>query len=138
MKIQKLLEDAVIPTRGSEKAAGLDLYAMSPCTLYPHTMRVIATGIAIALPAGTYGRIAPRSGLAVKWGIDVLAGVVDEDYRGEILVALINHGETAFTINRGDRIAQLIVESIVRPVIEVVTDLQETERGSSGFGSTGI
>lgn len=137
MKIQLLNADATLPTRGSEKAAGLDLYASEDCVIHSTERQLVSTGVAIALPYSTYGRIAPRSGLAVKNGIDVLAGVVDEDYRGEIKVALINHGVESFVVLKGARIAQLIIESISRPVLEVVDDLEESTRGSAGFGSTG-
>lgn len=89
------------------------------------------------MPAGCYGRVAPRSGLAAKHGIDVGAGVIDEDYRGNIGVVLFNHGKEAFEIKRGDRIAQLICERIVYPVLEEVEKLTETVRGAGGFGSTG-
>lgn len=137
MKIQLLTPDARIPVRGSEKAAGIDLHASEDCVINPQERRLVSTGIAVALPPYSYGRVAPRSGLAVKNGIDVLAGVVDEDYRGEVKVALINHGSEPFVISKGDRIAQFIVESITRPVIEVVDNLEETTRGVGGFGSTG-
>ena len=137
MKIQLLNPDASLPSRGSEKAAGMDLHSAEDCIIEPTERRLVSTGIAVAVPHSTYGRVAPRSGLAVKHGIDVLAGVVDEDYRGEVKVALINHGTEPFVVNKGDRIAQLIIESISRPVIEVVASLEDTTRGSGGFGSTG-
>ena len=138
MKIKRLTSDAIIPTRGSALSAGLDLYANSQYAVLPKQRQLISTGIAVALPPFTYGRIAPRSGLAVKHGIDVLAGVVDEDYRGELMVALINHDDIPFIVERGSRIAQLIIEQIVRPVIEVVEDLDDTDRNDAGFGSTGV
>lgn len=138
MKIQLLTPEATIPTRGSEKAAGLDLHSSEDCIIEPRERRLVSTGIAVAVPTNSYGRVAPRSGLAVKHGIDVLAGVVDEDYRGEVKVALINLGSEPFVVNRGDRIAQLVIESISRPVIEVVESLEETVRGAGGFGSTGV
>lgn len=97
----------------------------------------MSTGLRVAIPAGHYGRIAPRSGLALKHFIDVGAGVVDEDYRGELRVLLFNHSESDFIINRGDRVAQLICERISRPILEEVTDLEDTDRGRNGFGSTG-
>lgn len=137
MKIQLLTPEAKVPVRGSDKAAGMDLHASEDCVINPQERRLVSTGVAVALPNSTYGRVAPRSGLAVKNGIDVLAGVVDEDYRGEVKVALINHGTEPFVVSKGDRIAQLIVESILRPVIEVVDNLEETTRGDGGFGSTG-
>lgn len=96
------------------------------------------TGLAIAAPPGTYARVAPRSGLAVKHFIDTGAGVVDEDYRGEVGVILFNHGDTDFVVAPGDRVAQLILERIVTPAVEEVDDLDATVRGDGRYGSTGI
>ena len=96
------------------------------------------TGMSISFPAGLYARIAPRSGLALKKSIDVGAGVVDSDYRGEVGVILFNHGDQDFEVKMGDRIAQLILEKIDTPVVEEVQGLEETVRGSGGFGSTGM
>lgn len=138
MKIQKLNESAVIPTRGSDKAAGLDLYANENFWIESGNWGLVSTGIAVAIPKNYYGRIAPRSGLAVNHGINVMAGVIDEDYRGELKVVLINHGRFTFEIKKGDRIAQLIIESISRPVIEIVDNLEYTPRGADSFGSTGL
>ena len=92
----------------------------------------------IIIAAGTYGRIAPRSGLAVKKFIDTGAGVVDEDYRGPVGVVLFNHSEDDFEVKRGDRIAQLVLERIATPPVEVVEELDDTTRGAGGFGSTGV
>ena len=100
--------------------------------------KLIGTGIAMAIPIGNYGRIAPRSGLAAKHMIDVGAGVIDADYRGEVKVLLFNFGETDFAVSEGDRIAQLIVEKYTQTELVEVTDLSETERGEGGFGSTGV
>lgn len=99
--------------------------------------QLVKTDIQVELPEGSYGRIAPRSGLAVKNFIDVGAGVVDEDYRGNLGVVLFNHSEVDFDVKKGDRIAQFICERIFYPTIEEVSTLNETERGSGGFGSTG-
>lgn len=137
MKVQKIHPDAMLPTRGSEKAAGLDLHAVEDCLLHGNERLLISTGIAVEIPPNHYGRIAPRSSLAVKNGIDVLAGVVDEDYRGEVKVALINHSKTPLEIKKGDRIAQLIITKIELVEIEEVESLEETERAAGGFGSTG-
>lgn len=148
MKLQfkKLHPDAKLPTRGSEHAAGYDLCAVEDAFLYPPASvfsgvrierQVIRTGLSIAIPPGCYGRIAPRSGLAAKHGIDVLAGVVDFDYRGEILVVLVNLGDMPFSVSAGDRIAQLILESIETPEPEWANELPDTARGENGFGSTG-
>lgn len=103
----------------------------------PQGKQVVLTDVQIELPHGCYGRIAPRSGLAAKNFIDVGAGVVDEDYRGNLGVVLFNHATTAFEVKQGDRIAQLICEKIFYPEIEEVKSLNETERGAGGFGSTG-
>ena len=97
----------------------------------------VPTGIKIKLPAGTYGRIAPRSGLSLK-GIDVAAGVVDRDFRGEVKVVLVNNRSTSFTIAQGDRIAQLVLERIATADVEIVETVDETSRGTQGFGSTGV
>lgn len=137
LHVVRLHAKAILPTRGSAGAAGYDLYAAESCTITEKTRHLVKTGISIAVPAGHYGRIAPRSGLALKYGIDVGAGVIDEDYRGEIGVILFNFGESPFVVQEGDRIAQLILEQIsIHEVVEVGS-LEETARGEGGFGSTG-
>ena len=136
--VKKLHPDAKIPTRGSEFAAGVDLYSIETVEIPPQGKAMIATGIAVSVPANTYLRIAPRSGLAAKHGIDVLAGVVDSDYRGEIKVILINHGVDNFVVNKHDRIAQAIVEVIQLAEFTEVEVLSGTVRGAGGFGSTGV
>ena len=136
--VKKLTDTATLPTYGSEYAAGMDLYADEIVHIYPQGKAMISTGIAVAIEPNTYLRIAPRSGLANKYAIDVLAGVVDEDYRGELKVILFNHGSDIFTVNRGDRIAQAINEVIVRPTVTESNDLPASLRGSDGFGSTGV
>ncbi|KAI4730932.1 dUTP diphosphatase [Aureobasidium sp. EXF-10728] len=137
LQIKLLSATARAPTRGSEFAAGYDLYA-SKSTTVPARGKVLAdTDISIAVPADTYGRVAPRSGLAAKHSIDVGAGVIDADYRGPLKVLLFNLGETDFAINEGDRIAQLIIERIYTPEVLVVEQLPESVRGAGGFGSTG-
>ena len=130
---------ARLPTRGSDGAAGYDLSCNADIVIEPGERRLVPTGVSLELPAGTYGRIAPRSGLAVRHGIQVGAGVVDADYRGEVKVLLFNHGSDTFSATAGDRIAQLIIERCKMPDVTVVTDraLSATERGTSGFGSTG-
>lgn len=137
LRIQKLSDKAITPTRGSEWSAGLDLYSAEAKVIQPQGRAVVKTDLRIACPKGTYGRIAPRSGLTVKHGIDVGAGVVDADYRGPVGVVLFNLGDKDFSIRQGDRIAQLVLEQIVMAPIEVVEDLEATERGAGGFGSTG-
>jgi dUTP pyrophosphatase len=134
---KRLHPEARLPSRGSAGAAGLDLCAVERVTLAVGARAAVRTGLAVAIPVGFYGRIAPRSGLAVRHGIDVLAGVVDADYRGEILCALVNHGTEPFEIEPGARVAQLVVEAIASPEPAWAEDLEETERGAGGFGSTG-
>ena len=135
---KRLNDNAVLPTRGSEFAAALDMYSVESVTILTGEFRSIKTGISVAIPEGHYGRIAPRSGLAAKFGIDVLAGVVDSDYRGELGVVLANFGQNDFEIKQGDRIAQFIIEKIILPEPVFVEDLPQTNRGEGGFGSTGI
>ena len=125
-----------LPTRGSDKAAGFDLYSNEAVTLAPGQIAPISTGIKITPPISTYARIAPRSGLSLK-GITTTAGVVDQDYTGEVKVALINQSQSPFTINIGDRIAQLVLERIAEADIQLVNSLDATARGAHGFGSTG-
>ena len=111
----------------------------APMVLQPGARALVPTGMAMALPAGYEAQIRPRSGLAYKHGITCLntPGTIDADYRGEVKVLLINHGDTAFTINRGERIAQMVIAPITQPEFEAVTELSETVRGEGGFGSTG-
>jgi len=128
-----------LPTRGSEFSAGWDLYSSEDIMLCHGTRKLIDTDIIVSIPKGWYGRIAPRSGLALKNGINVLAGVVDSDYRNYVKVLLFNHGED-ITILKGDRIAQLIITKYNdSPLIQVNSkeELGTTERGTGGFGSTG-
>ncbi|XP_059769332.1 deoxyuridine 5'-triphosphate nucleotidohydrolase, mitochondrial isoform X2 [Balaenoptera ricei] len=137
LRFVRLSEHATAPTRGSERAAGYDLYSAYDYTVPPMEKALVKTDIQIALPSGCYGRVAPRSGLAAKHFIDVGAGVIDEDYRGNVGVVLFNFGKEKFEVKKGDRIAQLICERIFYPEIEEVQVLDDTERGSGGFGSTG-
>jgi dUTP pyrophosphatase len=136
-------EGLALPAYQSAHAAGLDLLAAvpedAPVTLAPGKYALIPTGLTIALPAGYEAQVRPRSGLAAKHGVTVLnaPGTVDADYRGEISVPLINHGDMAFQIRRGERIAQMIIASVVRAELMPVAALSATERGSGGFGSTG-
>jgi dUTP pyrophosphatase len=126
-----------IPSRGSEFAVGLDLQAAESHVIEPGKRQLIKTGFAVQIPDGHYGRIAPRSGLAYKHGIDVLAGVIDIDYRGDVGVILINTCENSFTVNMGDKIAQLIIEACSYPETSEVDALPDTVRGEGGYGSTG-
>ncbi|HKS30685.1 MAG TPA: dUTP diphosphatase [Pyrinomonadaceae bacterium] len=137
LEFMRLHEAARLPTRGSMHSAGLDLYAAEGLTIPARARAAVRTGLAVSIPQGFYGRVAPRSGLAVRHGLDVLAGVIDSDYRGEIICALINHGDEAIEIDAGMRVAQLIIEAIATPEPVWSDDLSETERGRGGFGSTG-
>ncbi|KAK4239697.1 dUTPase-like protein [Achaetomium macrosporum] len=135
--IKKLSAKARLPTRGSAFAAGYDLYASQDATIPARGKALVETDISIAVPAGTYGRVAPRSGLAAKHFIDTGAGVIDADYRGPVKVLLFNHGEADFEVKEGDRIAQLVIERIYTPEVVEVQELDTSVRGAGGFGSTG-
>jgi len=135
--VKKLVEDAIIPTRGSTHAVGYDLYSVEDCCVPHNSRHLVGTGISIVLPVNVYGRVAPRSGLAVKHGIQVGAGVIDPDYTGEVKVVLFNRGDKDFEIKKGDRIAQLVLERCETPSVREVQSIEETVRGSGGFGSTG-
>ena len=139
--VKRLREGAVLPTFGSEQAAGADLYACldAPVTIAPGQTAFIPTGLAMMLPEGYVGLICARSGMACKMGLAPAnkVGVIDSDYRGEFLVALYNHGAESRTISHGDRIAQLVVVPVLDPVFEETDELSETLRGTGGFGSTG-
>jgi dUTP pyrophosphatase len=132
-------EDLALPAYETEDAAGMDLRAAEDAILSPGGRALVATGFAIALPQGFEAQIRPRSGLAAKHGVTLLnsPGTIDADYRGEIKVILINHGEAAFAVKRGDRIAQMIVAPVTRVVLKETGDLSQTSRGAAGFGSTG-
>jgi dUTP pyrophosphatase len=138
LSFEKLDPRAVLPTRGSVSAAGLDLYSIEDASLPPRERRLIRTGLAVAIPPGFYGRLAPRSGLATQKGIDVLAGVIDADYRGEIGCLLYNAGEELIDLPAQTKMCQLIIEKIITPtaVWVGVDGLPQTSRGSGGFGST--
>ena len=142
--IKKLEESAVIPTRATDLDAGYDLYAIKDGVVPAGGRKVVGTGIAIAIPQGKnvfapsyYGRIAPRSGLAVKRGIDVLAGVVDAGYRGEVGVVLQNLSDEDFPYKKGDRIAQLILEQCNTIGWVELEELEDSTRSDAGYGSTG-
>ncbi len=146
IEIRKLenFGDLALPEYETNLAAGVDLRAAvssdDPFILSPGERTLIPTGFAMALPAGYEAQIRPRSGLAYKHGISVVnsPGTIDADYRGEVKILLINHGNTSFTINRGDRIAQMVVAPISQAVFECVEELSETDRGAGGYGSTGV
>ena len=145
--VKKLHPDAIIPTKANKTDAGWDLYAVEDARLTAHTRATVKTGIAIQMPDNYVGLIWPRSGLSVKKGIDVLAGVIDAGYRGEIMVCLLNtnrrtedfYGE-AFgdvVIKKGDKIAQIIFQKLEPTFMNEVKELSDTERGEKGFGSSG-
>lgn len=141
--LRRLHDAAVLPAYQTTDAAGMDLSAclpQGPITLSPGAIEVIPTGWALAIPQGFEGQVRPRSGLAVKHGVTVpnAPGTIDADYRGELRVALINLGRSAFTIEHGMRIAQLILAPVSRADIIEVSDLAPTARGAGGFGSTGL
>ncbi|XP_072237018.1 deoxyuridine 5'-triphosphate nucleotidohydrolase, mitochondrial isoform X1 [Leuresthes tenuis] len=137
LRFAKLSEHATAPTRGSAKAAGYDLYSAYDYSIGPMDKAIVKTDIQIAVPHGCYGRVAPRSGLAAKHFIDVGAGVVDEDYRGNVGVVLFNFSKDTFEVKKGDRVAQLVCERIFYPELVEEETLDDTERGAGGFGSTG-
>lgn len=136
--IKLLVPEAIAPARGSDGAAGYDLSSVVDIVVPALGRVAVATGLAMRVPDGTYGRVAPRSGLAYKYGIDVLAGVIDKDFRGEVKVILFNTSERDYIVKKGDRVAQLVLEKISTPEVAIVDDLEDTLRGVGGFGSTGI
>lgn len=139
IQIKKLSDQAKIPTQGSKYAAGYDLYAAEEVLVNTMGRKLVKTNISISIPEGYYGRIAPRSGLAYKNGIDVLAGVIDSDYRGDIGVILFNSDHNLdFQVNVGDRIAQIIIEKCHSVNWETVENLETSVRSEKGFGSSGV
>lgn len=142
LKIKKINENALVPNRATKGSAGMDLHACitEPITLQPFERTTIPTGIAVALPSNEYAVfIFGRSGLGIKHGIALSngVGVIDSDYRGEICVGLQNSSNTSYTINPNDRIAQMVVMPVAIPEITIVDQIDETERNTGGFGSTG-
>ncbi|XP_037428706.1 deoxyuridine 5'-triphosphate nucleotidohydrolase-like [Triticum dicoccoides] len=138
LKVKKLSDKAILPSRGSALAAGYDLSSAVETVVPARGKALVATDLSIAIPEGTYARIAPRSGLALKHAIDVGAGVIDADYRGPVGVVLFNHSEADFAVKPGDRVAQMIIQVIATPEVAEVEDLDATLRGEGGFGSTGV
>ncbi len=140
MRIKRVNDKAIIPTYGSENAAGMDMYSIENVTIEPHQTIMVHTGICMEIPTGYFGALYPRSGLATKRGLRLAncVGVIDSDYRGEIVVALYNDSNVFREVCEGDRIAQLIISPYARPVsFEEVEELSCTERGIGGFGHTG-
>lgn len=142
VKIKKMRAGAVVPRYMSQLAAGLDLCAAleEPVTLMPGERQLVPTGLAMEIPAGYEGQVRPRSGLALRQGISMVntPGTIDADYRGEIGVILINHGQESVTLQPQDRIAQLVIAPIVQAELQVVEELETSDRGDGGFGHTGV
>ena len=137
LRFKQLDSRATLPARGSSFSAGLDICSIEDLVIEPHQRATARTGLAVAIPQGFYGRVAPRSGLAAKHGLDVLAGVIDSDYRGELCCLLYNTGDSPITLAAGTKICQLLIEKIIAPKAVWANDLDETARGAGGFGSTG-
>ena len=139
LKVKKLKNDAILPSYAREGDAGLDLFAATQLVIQPGKSVLVPTGIAIELPPGTEAQVRPRSGLALKHALTVLntSGTVDEGYRGEVGVILINHGVSAFTVEPGMKIAQMVVSPRIQVAVVEVAELSDTQRGAGGFGSTG-
>ena len=135
--VQKLYDDADVPERQSEGAAGYDISSYSDYTILPNTWQLVDTGIAFTVPVGTYGQICPRSGLSLK-GVMIGAGVIDRDYTGHVKVLLFNMSSSNLYVKKHDRVAQLIIKRIATPEIQQVKSLEKTDRGIHGFGSTGL
>lgn len=139
IKFKKLQEDAIIPEFKTYGSAGMDICSTEDVTIMPGHFKIVKTGLACQIDIGYEIQVRPRSGMACKHGITVIntPGTIDSDYRGEIGVGLINLSQGQYDIKKGDRIAQLVVNRIEQPIIEIVEELDETYRGSGGFGSTG-
>ena len=137
VKVKKLEEDAVIPKKNNSTDAGYDIHAAENKRIYNNTRELIKTNISMAIPNGYVGLIWPRSGLAVKQGVDILAGVIDSGYRGEICVVLQNHGSKSVDVRKGDRIAQLLIQKVENFTLLESNSLDDSDRGASGFGSSG-
>ncbi len=137
IKIKKLNPQAIIPHYAHPGDAGLDLFSLETYELQPQERKAFATGIAIELEPGYVSLIKDKSGLAAKYGIHTLAGVIDAGYRGEYKIVLINHGNKSYTINKGDKIAQLLIMPVIQVEVNEVDELTDSSRGVGGFGSTG-
>ena len=139
VRVKKLRENAVLPSYGSDYAAGADLYACNAVTVEPGATEFVQTGLALEVPAGYAGLVYARSGLACKKGLAPAnkVGVIDADYRGEVMVALYNHSSQVVEIEPGERVAQLVITPYLTAVFEETEELSDTVRGEGGFGSTG-
>ena len=140
LKVKKLAADATVPNYAHPGDAGLDLYANESAELAPGASRMVKTGVAIQLPPGTEAQVRPRSGLAAKHAVTVLntPGTIDEGYRGEVCVILVNHGTQPFAIEKGMKIAQMVIKPVITVDVEETDELSDTSRGEGGFGSTGV
>lgn len=140
LKIKKLNIDAIIPNFAHEDDAGMDLYSIEETIIPPNETKLIKTGISIQLPKNTEAQVRPRSGLALKHSITVLnsPGTIDEGYRGEIGIILINHGKVDFKVEKNMKIAQMVIKPTYKVQIQEVDELNNSNRGSGGFGSTGL
>ena len=138
--VKRLNQEATIPHYAHPGDAGMDVFACENVVILPNETALVKTGIALQLPAQTEAQVRPRSGIALKHQVTILntPGTIDEGYRGEVGIILINHGKTSFEIKKGMKIAQIVVKPVMQVEIEEVTELDETQRGSGGFGSTGM
>jgi len=137
LKVKKLHPDAIVPKFANHADAGMDLYSIEDCAINPGEVHKVKTGIAMELPEGYVSLIWDKSGLATKYSIKTIGGVIDAGYRGEYIVGLINLGKEAYQLKKGDKVSQLLIQRIERPNIELVEELSNSERGANGFGSTG-
>lgn len=140
LKIKKIDDSAIIPNYAHSTDSGMDLYSIEDKIIRPGETALIKTGLKIELPQNTEAQIRPKSGIALKNSVTVLntPGTIDEGYTGEIQVILINHGERLYKVNKGEKIAQMVIMPVIRVQVEQVNELQETPRGLGGFGSTGL
>lgn len=140
IKIMKIDPDAVLPSKAHPTDAGYDLYAAQTLTIQPGESALVGTGIAMALPAATEAQVRPRSGIALKHQVTVLnaPGTIDADYRGEVKVILINHGRVPFHIEKGMKIAQMVIAPVLATQLSEAASLDDTQRGEGGFGSSGM
>jgi dUTP pyrophosphatase len=139
LKVKKLHPDAIIPSYAHPGDAGLDLFSVEETSIAPGDSKMVKTGISIELPEGTEGQVRPRSGLALKHQITLLnsPGTIDEGYRGEVGIIIINHGREDFAVTKEMKLAQLLIKPVLRVEIEEIDELSDTARGAGGFGSTG-
>lgn len=138
IRVKKLHPDAIVPAFAHPGDAGMDLYSVEDIVIQPGERRSVPTGIAIALPDGYVSLVWDKSGVSHKFGMKTLGGVLDCGYRGEYLIGLVNLGQEPFEIKKGQKVAQLLIQKVEHPEIEVVDELDETSRGTGGFGSTGL